>query len=58
MSDLQQVIRARENITGEAKPRKTPKWIKQANKDIKIWEKLMKRRIYCLLKLLRFHVGI
>ena len=58
MSDLQQVIRARDGQSCEAKRYKTAKWIKQANKDIKIWEKLMKRRIYWLLKLLRFHVGI
>ena len=44
MSDLQQVIRARDGQSSESKPRKTPKWVKQANIDIRIWEKLMKRR--------------
>ena len=59
MSDLQQVIRKRDDITG--KPHKTPKWIKRANKSIKIWEKIMKRRYprkWRLLKLLRFNIGI
>ena len=58
MSDLQQVIRARDGQSCDVKSHKVPKWVKQANIDIKIWEKLMKRRIYWLLKLLRFHVGI
>ena len=55
MSDLQQVIRERDDITGKVKPHKTPKWIKQANKSIKIWEKIIKRRYpikYRILKLL------
>ena len=61
MSDLQQVIRERENMTGDVKPRKVPKWVERASKSLKIWWKLMKRRYpkqYCLLKLLRFHIGI
>ena len=61
MSDLQQVIRERDDITGKVKPHKTPKWIKQANKSIKIWEKIMKRRYpikWRLLMSLRFNIGI
>ena len=59
MSDLQQVIRARDDITGKVRPHKTPKWIKRANKSIKIWEKLMKRRYlmkWRLLKLIRYQI--
>ena len=59
MSDLQQVIRERDDITGKVKSHKTPKWIKRANKDIKIWEKLMKRRYpikWRLLKLIRYQI--
>ena len=44
MSDLQQVIRARDGQNCETTPSKVPKWVKQANIDIKIWEKLIKRR--------------
>ena len=84
MSDLQQVIRERDDITGKVRrpqsgldrpsgsqtcglesnevgrqSHKTPKWIKRANKDIKIWEKLMKRRYpikWRLLKLIRYQI--
>ena len=61
MSDLQQVIRARDSQSCEVKPRKISKWIIRANKDIKIWEKLMKHRYpkkYWSLKLLSFNIGI
>ena len=61
MSDLQQVIRERDDITGKAKSHKTPKWIIRANKDLKIWEKIMKRRYpikWRLLMSLRFNIGI
>ena len=44
MSDLQQVIRARDGKSSEVKQRKVSNWVKQANIDIKIWEKLIKRR--------------
>ena len=61
MSDLQQVIRARDGQSCEAKRYKTPKWIIRANNDIMIWENLIKHRYprkWWLLKLLRFNIGI